>query len=214
MKILCAALMVTLLVVSAAVADIALPAPKKEGGHGIYDALEFRASARGDSFPSQKLSNEELSQILWAASGRNRGGRGWTVPFAMGTKPYCKIYVTVEDGVFLYDYENHDLKEVSNKDIRANMASQPFAKTSPCALIFVTDMDILKNTYNRDKELAYHFASVAAGAMTQNAYLAAASMNLGARYIYSMNRDFIHGELKISGNDSALCILLIGKYAL
>jgi SagB-type dehydrogenase family enzyme len=214
MRALCIAVLIILSMVSAAFADIDLVDPKKEGGIGIFEALNLRASAKGGSFPSGELSNEELSQILWAASGLNRDGKGWTVPFAMGTKPYCKIYVAIDKGVFLYDWENNKLKEVSEKDIRSKIANQEFAKTSPCHLIFVTDMEILRNVYNRDKELAYHFASVTTGAMTQSIYLAAASLNLGARYIYGIDRALIHEELKLPKDDSAICILLVGKYAL
>lgn len=212
MKILCAVLLIAFSLVSVAYADIELPAPKTEGGIGVFDAIELRASAKGGSFPSLNLDNEDLSQILWASSGRNRDGKGWTVPMARGLKPYCKIYVADDRGVHLYDKENHKLLEVSKKDIRSNIANQEYAKTSPCSLIFVTDMETIMGGYN-DKELAYHFASVAVGAMTQNIYIAAASMNLGARYIYGINRAFIKEELKLSEEDSAVCILLIGKYA-
>jgi SagB-type dehydrogenase family enzyme len=208
---------VVLLVLSmafTAFADIDLPAPQKEGGIGLYDAFESRASAKGGSFPSGKLSNEELSQILWAASGLNRDGKGWTVPMGMGLKPYCKIYVAIDSGTFLYDKENHKLVEVSDKDIRSKIVNQEFAKTSPCSLIFVTDMEILQRTYERDKDLAYHFASVATGAMTQQVYLVAASMKLGTRYLYGIDRAFIHEELKLPKEDSAICVLTIGKYAL
>jgi len=213
MKILCGTLLVILSIVSVAFADINLADPKKEGGIGVFDALNMRSSARGGSFPSLNLDNEELSQILWAAIGLNRDGKGWTVPMARGLKPYCKIYVAIESGVYLYDGENHKLKEVSKKDIRPKIANQDFAKTAPCILIFVTDMEILQSAY-KDKELNYHFASVATGAMTQNVYLAAASLKLGARYLYSMDRAFIREELKLSKDDSATCLMLIGKYAL
>ena len=212
MKVLCLTLLLVLSFVSAAWADIEFPAPKMEGGIGVFDALNLRSSARSGSFPSQKLNNEELSQILWAATGLNRDNKGgWTVPMARGLKPYCKIFVAIDSGTFLYDWEKNKLIEVSNQDIRSKIANQEFAKISPCSLIFVTDMAVLGGG---DKDLSYHFTSVAAGAMTQNAYLAAASMKLGARYIYGINRDFIHKELKLPEGDSAMCILLIGKYAL
>ena len=213
MRTLCIAIVIILSITSIAFADIELPAPVKEGGIGVFEAFNLRASAKGGSFPSIELSVEELSQVLWAATGLNRDGNGWTVPMAMGTKPYSKIYVSIESGVFQYDWEIHKLKEISKNDIRSKIANQEFAKTSPCSLIFVTDMEVLRNTYDRDSDLAYHFASVAIGAMTQDVYLAAASLNLGTRYIYGINRDFIHEELKLSKEDSAVCIMLIGKYA-
>ena len=213
MRTLCVTVLIVLSMISIAYADIELPTPVKEGGIGVYEALNFRASAKGSSFPSIELNNEELSQILWAATGLNRDGNGWTVPMAMGTKPYCKIYVSNKNGVFLYDWENHKLIDISTNDIRSKIVGQEFAKTSPCSLIFVTDMEVLRNTYDRDKDLAYHFASVATGAMTQDVYLAAASLNLGARYVYSIDRSFIHEELKLANEDSAICIMLMGKYA-
>jgi len=212
MKMLYIALLMVFSFVSVASADIDLPEPKKDGGIGLYEAFNLRESAKSGTFPSIKLDNDDLSQILWAASGRNRDGNGWTVPMGMGLKPYCKIYVADDSGVYLYDKENHKLIEISKNDIRKDIANQEFAKTVPCSLIFTTDMEILQNTYSRDKELAYHFASVAAGAMTQHIYLAAANMNLGARYIYGINRTFIKEELKLSEEDSAICILLMGKY--
>jgi len=213
MRILCAALLIVLSAVSAAWASIDLPVPKKEGGIGIYDAFNMRSSASGGSFPSMKLNNEELSQILWAASGYNRDGKKWTVPMARGLKPYCKIYVAIDSGVFLYDWENNKLIEVSKNDIRSKIVNQEFAKTAPCSLIFVTDIEVLKGAYP-DKELAHHFTSVAAGAMTQNVYLAATALRLGTRYLYGINRAIIHEELNLSKDDSAICIMIIGKYAL
>jgi SagB-type dehydrogenase family enzyme len=213
MRMLCIAVLIVLSVNSIAFAANSLPTPVKEGGIGVFEALNARASAKGGSFPSIELNDEELSQVLWAATGLNRDGNGWTVPMAMGTKPYCAIYVSIKSGVFQYDWENHELKEVSKSDIREKIANQEYAKTSPCSLIFVTNMEVLRNTYDRDKDLAFHFASVAIGAMTQNIYLAAASLNLGTRYIYGINRPLIHEELNLSKEDSAVCIMLIGKYA-
>jgi len=213
MRTLFIAVLMILSMFSVAFADIDLPEPKKEGGMGINDAFNLRASAGGGSFPSRKLDIEELSQVLWAATGLNRDGKKWTVPMARGLEPYCKVYVADDSGVFLYDWREHKLVEVSKNDIRKNIVRQEFAKTSPHSIIIVTDMKIMLNAYN-DKELAYHFASVAAGAMTQNIYLAAVSMNLGTRYLYGIDRDFIHKELKLPENDSAICVMVIGKYAL
>ena len=214
MRTLFIALLMIFSVMTVAFADIDLPAPKKEGGIGIFDAFNLRASAKGGSFPSGKLSAAELSQVLWAASGYNRDGKGWTVPMAMGMKPYCKIYVALDSGVYLYDWEKNSLIEITDIDIRQKIANQEFVKASPCSLIFTTDMEILRNVYNRDKDLAYHFASVATGAMTQCIYLTAAALNLGTRYIYGVDRAYISNELKLSKEDSVICIMVIGKYAL
>ena len=57
-----------ILAMSAEVPD--LPAPKKEGGMPLMDALKNRATQR--SFSDQELSPEMLSQLLWAAQGLKR----------------------------------------------------------------------------------------------------------------------------------------------
>ena len=84
-------------------ADIKLPEPQIEGGSGIFTLLKSRASAVSGNYPTGQVSQAELSTLLWAASGLNRPGKGWTVPLAMGREPYCKVYVAGDEGTFLYD---------------------------------------------------------------------------------------------------------------
>ena len=89
-KRLCVFLLVAvvLLPVGAASADVPLPAPQRSGGLGVFDALGSRASAVGADFASMKdVSLENLSTVLWAATGLNRGEKGWTVPMAWGWSP-------------------------------------------------------------------------------------------------------------------------------
>ena len=53
------------------VADsIILPAPQTTGGMPIYDALSARATFR--NFKPDALSDQTISNLLWAASGVNR----------------------------------------------------------------------------------------------------------------------------------------------
>lgn len=96
-------------------ADIKLPAPQMSGGKGIYDVLKARSSASLDNFPNQPLSLQELSNLLWAATGLNRGEKGWAVPYGMGMAPYNKIYIADDKRVSLYDWQTHSLKEISTK---------------------------------------------------------------------------------------------------
>ena len=81
--------------------SIALPPPATEGGLGLFSALKKRSSVSGGDFSTAEVSLEELSTVLWAASGLNRGQTGWTVPMAEGLEPYVKIYVAGPDGVWL-----------------------------------------------------------------------------------------------------------------
>jgi nitroreductase len=64
------------------------------------------------------------------------------------------------------------------------------------------------SSLNAGNTLAY----IASGAMTQNAYLAAAALGIGGRYMLTMNTDAVKRALKLGDTDSPLCIMPLGKY--
>ena len=196
-----------LLVSTSAFADIELPAPQQEGGLSVFEALDKRSSAPGGDFSPAQVSLEELSTILWAASGKNRNGNGWTAPMAHGVPPYCRIYVAGADGVFVYDWEAHSLKEISRENIKAKIGEQSFVAKACYVLIFVADGAALAQF----KEDAQPFAYIAAGAMSQNMYLAAAALKLGVRYIHSIYKDEIVSALVLPEGDAPLCLMLLSK---
>ena len=47
--------------------------------------------------------------------------------------------------------------------------------------------------------------------MTQDTYLAAASLNAGARYIHSLKRDEIENALRLPDDNWVVCIMMLGK---
>jgi SagB-type dehydrogenase family enzyme len=194
---------------SLAWADIDLPAPETQGGIGILDALKKRSSAAGGDFSLAEVSLGELSTVLWAATGLNRGGTGWTVPMAEGLPPYIKVYVAGNQGVFLYDPKNNKLVEISSNNIKGTIGAQAFVAKAYYILIFVTDPEVLKQLRNQDA--ADEFSAVLTGAMTQNIYLVATSLNLGARYIHSMKVPQIKTSLELEENETPLALMLIGK---
>ena len=194
---------------TSAYADIKLPPPQTEGGMSLFESLKKRSSAAGGDFPIAPLELEELSTILWAATGLNRGETGWTVPMAKGLEPYCRIYAVQDEGIFLYDWRVHGLVEISKENVRSKVGSQNFVKTAPCVLIVVANGKALSDNFN-EKDSA-EFAAVATGAMTQDIYLAAAALEIGARYIHSMNLEAIREALSLPDEDYPLCLMLLGK---
>jgi nitroreductase len=202
--------MAGILVLTVAVSSwaVELPAPRTDGGMGLFEALRKRASASGGDFPTGRLEPEELSSVLWAATGLNRGEKGWTVPMSMGLEPYCKIYLAEDGGIFLYDWRDNDLREISKENIRAKAGAQSFVKTAPHILIVVTDGKALAGFEESDRTA---FAWVAAGAMTQDIYLAAAALGAGTRYIHSMNLEEIRRALQLEDGDDPLCLMMLGK---
>lgn len=195
--------------ISSAYADISLPEPQTQGGMPLFESFKKRTSEAGGGFPAGNVSQQELSTVLWAASGLNRGSRGWTVPMALGKAPYVRIYVAGADGVYLYEWAGHYLREVSKEDIRPIVGQQAFTRRAAYSLIFVPDVDALAN-YN-DPQLANDFSQMLTGAMSQDIYLAAASLKLSARYIHSIRFDEISSALSLPENSKPIGLILLGK---
>jgi hypothetical protein len=194
---------------SLAFADEKLPAPQKDGGDGIFALLEKRASGGRGDFPKGAVSREELSTILWAGSGLNRNGKGWTVPMAMGRPPYVNIFAVTPDGAFLYDWKNHALVSVNEGNILPAITGDSFVKASPVVLVFVSDPEGTGAQSGMNAGNA--FAFIASGAMTQNIYLAADSLGISGRYMVSMNTDALKKDLNLKENEVPLCIMPLAK---
>ncbi|MDR0355605.1 MAG: nitroreductase family protein [Deltaproteobacteria bacterium] len=187
-----------------------LPAPQTEGGPGLFETLKKRASVPGGDFSAAEVALDELSTVLWAASGLNRGSTGWTVPMAEGLEPYVRIYVASADGVFLYDWADHKLSQISEENIKAKIGGQSFVRKAHFILILTTDHDVL-NKLKRGGDSKDEFADVLVGAMTQDIYLAAAALNLGTRYIHTMNKAAVKEALGLAEEDRPVALMLLGK---
>ena len=209
-RMACGLMFVAMLVsASPALAGEPLPPPQQSGGMSLFEALKKRSSAAGGDFSLAEISREELSTILWATSGLNREGTGWTVPMGRGVPPYCRVYVAANDGIFLYDWKNHSLEQVSKENIKGKIGKQSFVKKAFFSLIFVSDGAALAQ-FN-DEEMSKAFAQIAIGAMTQNTYLACAALKIGARYIHGINKDEIIRALRLPQGDEPLALMLLGK---
>jgi hypothetical protein len=208
-KTIVLAFLLCCLTVTAVFADEKLPAPAKDGGDGIFALLERRASGGRGDFPKGAISREELSTVLWAGSGLNRNGKGWTVPMAMGKPPYVDIFAVTPEGAFLYDWKNHALVTVNERNILPDITGDGFVKESPVVLVFVSDPEGTGGTsgINAGNALAF----IASGAMTQNIYLAADSLGISGRYMVGMNADAVKKELKLKENETPLCIMPLAK---
>ena len=189
--------------------DIKLPAPQISGGKPVLDAVAARASASGASFPTGKISDSELSTLLWAASGKNRASK-WTIPFGMGVEPYVGIYVAGAEGLFRYSWQDHSLKKIAGEDVRAKISRQSFVASAPYTLIFASDRTSLKNN-GRGQENWAKWTHVAVGAMTQQLYLVADALGIGARYLQSLNADFVRKISALPEDEEIICIFPLGK---
>jgi len=152
---------------------IELPAPQRTGGMPLMDALNSRSTAR--DFSERELSDQVLSNLLWAAFGINRESGKRTAPSSQG-KTEIEIYVATGKGLFLYIPEKNAMEQILDKDIRGKTGKQLFVKKAPVNLIFVANY---KKAGNVNPEKYRSTSGMNTGFISQNVYLYCASEGLG-----------------------------------
>ncbi len=159
--------------------SIKLLSPRHEHGITVNEALARRHSSR--RFSQEPLSLEHLSEVLWAAYGRNRADGGRTVPAAWGVYP-LNVYAVMADGVYLYNPATHTLDPVAEGDFRALCGMQDFVATAPLQLLYFADYSRMHLDDVRFEPMLQEMlpvvAALDAGAGTENVYLYCASAGI------------------------------------
>lgn len=148
-----------------------LPAPQKQGGKPLMQCLNERKTSR--SFSPEKLSRQQLSNLLWAAFGVNRPDGKRTAPSAMNMQE-IDIYIAAADGLYLYHAPQHSLELIMADDIRAATGGQPFVKDAPVNLVYVADYSKMRGP-DDGKDF---YSAADTGFISQNVYLYCASEGL------------------------------------
>lgn len=170
---------------------IQLPKPVTEGGKPLMQVLKERKSAR--EFGTQKLTEQVLSNLLWAAFGINRPDGRRTAPSAMNRQE-IDVFVVMAEGSYLYDAKEHALKAVTAADLRALAGTQEFAKDAPVSLIFVADTAKMGSGSEENKLL---YSGADTGFISQNVYLYCASEGLATVVRASVDRAALGQALKL-----------------
>ena len=163
---------------------IQLPEPETEGGMPLMEALKLRRTTR--SFDTKPLPEQKLSNLLWAAFGINRPERGMrTAPSAVNWQE-IDIYVSMEQGLFLYNPRENRLDPILAEDIREMVGVQAFTQVAPVNLIYVADRSRMRRASEEDKDF---YSATDTGFISQNVYLFAASEGLATVVIGMVRRE-------------------------
>jgi len=174
---------------------IKLPLPVKQGGKPIMEALNDRHSSR--NFIVKDLSDQQLSNLLWAAYGINRAGEGKrTIPTA-NNKQEMDVFIATSQGVFRYDAEKNCLIGILKDDIRSKTGGQDYVKNAAVNLIYVINRN---KSGSQDETGKLVCGSIAAGAMAQDVYLYCASENLGCVVRGYFDKDTLSQMLKLTSD--------------
>jgi nitroreductase len=183
---------------------IALPSPDKSGGLPLMQAMALRHSMR--EFSPTEIPLPMLASLLWAANGINRADGRRTAPSALNVQE-IDIYVALPSGAYLYDAAANALQLAAGSDVRRVTGYQDFVDEAPLDLVYVADHSRMKLVPVGQRE---SFASVAAGAITQNVYLFAASNGLATVIRAWIDRDAIANALGLSHDQQVLLSQTVG----
>lgn len=177
--------------------DIQLPAPIKNGGMPLMEALNNRASTR--EFNKKSIELQTLSNLLWAAWGYNRTSKR-TAPSSRNLQE-MDLYIVIKTGVYIYDAKNNLLIQVSNQDVRKHAGTQDFVATAPLHIAFVA---------NTDKGSPIEESHANAGFISQNIYLLCASENLSTVVRASFDKAKLSKALLLKPNQRPIYVQTIG----
>jgi len=191
---------------------IKLPPVKTIGKISVEEAISQRRSKR--NFNREPLSQEELSQVLWAAQGISdkRGFR--TVPSAGATFPLT-LYVVIGEvsgvpaGIYRYNPQGHFLEIISPGDVRSELASSALRQD----MIAVAPVDIIitakySRTTRRYGERGIRYVHIETGHSGQNIYLECESLGLGTCAVGAFNDRSVKELLNIA--EEPLYIMPVG----
>lgn len=193
-------LALTLLCSGLAMAQVQkLPAPAKSGGKNVMEALWSRSS--GTEFSDKMLSDQDLSNLLFAAIGVNRPDEGKiTSPTARNFQE-IRVFVFTAKGVSEYLNKENALKQVAKGDHRGLIASrQDWAKTAPVSLLIVAD----EKKFGSNDQHAKVTMGTDAGIVSENVNLFCAAMGLVTRPRMTMDTPAIKKLLKLSESETPL----------
>lgn len=163
------------------------------------EALNNRHSER--SYSKEELSEQVLSNLLWAAWGYNRPEKEKrTAPSSMN-KQEISVYCALEKGLYVYNAKNHELELVKNEDLRSVTGKQGFVNSAPLNLIYVADTK---------KQSSATSSAANTGFISQNVYLFCASEGLGTVVRGWFDADKLHKAMGLDKNKSIILCQTVG----
>lgn len=194
---------------------ITLLKPETDGGKSVLAAIQERKTTR--NIKPDKLPDQVLSNLLWAAFGINRqngpSGRTGRTAASASNSQEIDLYVALPEGVYIYEAEGHRLMPVVTGDFRSRSGRRS-AGSAPVNIFYVVDIaKYSKAPFQepglRDLEIQKSYYYVDTGLIAQNVYLFAASQGLAA-WFHNCDKQNTPAEFKLRPNQRVLFAQTVG----
>ena len=196
---------------------IELPGDVSFKGLSLAETIERRRSER--HFSGESLPLIELSRLLYYAMGVTERRHGLRAAPSAGALYPIEMYPIVngveglERGIYHYLVEDHSLELVKEGDFRAELSryalGQRMTEQANVALVLTAVSERIAWRYG---DRASRYTALEAGHISQNIYLTATSLGLGACAIGAFTDKGFNRLLGIDGDkESTLYITIVGK---
>jgi SagB-type dehydrogenase family enzyme len=186
-----------------------LPPPAREGGAPLYEVIASRRSTR--TYGDRKLTDAEVSRLLWAGQGITSKGYLRAAPSAGALYPITLYYA---DDVALWRYEPDGpaLARVTPGDVRPEIAAaglgQAPLKRAPGIIIIIAKPSVTAVKYG---DRAERYCILEAGHVCQNILLAAEDLGLGACPVGAFRDAEVLDVLGLGDDYAALYLIPVGE---
>ena len=177
--------------------NIQLPAPQKDGGKSISYCLQNRKSTK--EYSAKKLSDQQISNILWAAYGFNRADKR-TVPSAMNCQEFT-LYVFLPTGIYRWNDKTNELVQLAKGDHRNVAGKQDYVASAAMNIVYVADYSKMGSI---DANSRSNMAYADCGFIAQNVYLQCASENLGCVIRGYVDKDLLTKTLNLKSTEHVI----------
>lgn len=194
---------------------VALPAPTLDGVRSLEALLAARRSVR--DFAPQPLALADAAQLLWAAQGTTRGGRGRTAPSAGALYPLELLLVAgrvdgLPSAAWRYDPAGHGLLRQRDGDLRAALAAaaagQRWIAEAPAVIVVAA---VPQRTARKYGPRAGRYVAIEAGHAAQNVQLQALARGLGSTYVGAVDGAAVLRLLGLPADWDVLGLLPVGR---
>jgi SagB-type dehydrogenase family enzyme len=196
--------------------SIKLPPPATKGGMPLAEALNARRTVR--QFAARALDLAQLSQLLWEADGMSDPQGHRTSPSAGATYP-LDLYVVVGErgvtnlaaGIYHYDVHAQALAPWARGDFRAAVAraclNQAWMTEAPMLVVSTGEYRRCTARYG---QRGIRYTHMEAGNVSQNLFLAAESLGLGAGIVGAFEDQALAQVLKLPPAHEPLLVMPVG----
>ncbi len=184
---------------------VELPQPSRAGGMSLNEAMARRRSVR--SFTATVLTQQEISQLLWAAQGITDDKGHRTAPSAHAGY-FLHVYLATPEGFFEYVPAGHHLQKLAGKDLRAALSTQKTVSGAPA--VFVITGDFARGAQGAGAETAARFINLEAGHAAQNVLLQATALGLGAVPVGGIDPKQIQSAAPVAAQSTPIYLIPVG----